>query len=274
MTEPPWWESFFRGGWTRVQTGGYPPERTRAEVDFAMQALGLTPGDRVLDIPCGEGRLAIELAARGFSVTGVDFNPAALELARTRALERHVQVELIEADMREPLRAAAFDAVLCFFGSFGYFSDEDNLRSARVFAAALREGGRLLIDNHVVETVIPRYQERSWGWSGTPGTSTRLLEEHRWDHETGRMIYSWTFVDADGRLETAHSSIRVYTYRELCELLRAAGFRTLSGVETLTGQPFGPRHPQAQPDRDQVNHEHGMLAMIGRDDDECRALGV
>jgi SAM-dependent methyltransferase len=235
-----WWEGYFRGAWGRVQAAGYPEERTRSEVDFAIEALGLAGGERVLDVPCGEGRHSIELAARGFAVTGVDFNPGALEAARARAKERKVTAQFLEADMREPQTAGSFDAVLCFFGSFGYFSDAENLRCARAFASALREGGRLLIDTQVAESLLPRYAERDWIWSGTPGSSLRIMQERSFDHETGRILASWALVDPDGGIETARSSIRLYTYRELCELLRAAGFTgAMTGVETLTGQPFG-----------------------------------
>jgi hypothetical protein len=141
--------------------------------------------------------------------------------------------------MREPQSAGGFDAALCFFGSFGYFSDAENLRCARAYATALREGGRLLIDTHVAESLLPRFAERDWIWSGTPGSSLRILQERRFDHENSRILGTWTLVNPDGGLETAHSSIRLYSYRELCELLRAAGFTgPRTGVETLTGQPF------------------------------------
>jgi hypothetical protein len=68
----------------------------------------------------------------------------------------------------------------------------------------------------------------------------RILQERRIDHEAGRILGSWTLVDPEGGIETAHSSIRLYAYRELCELLRAAGFAgPMTGVETLSGKPFG-----------------------------------
>lgn len=236
--ESEWWRPFYVGPWTQVQAQGYPNERTQAEVDFIVQALALTPPGRVLDVPCGEGRHAIELAARGFEVTGVDFNPAALETARARAVGRGVAVEFHEGDMRALPFTGAFDAALCFFGSFGYFSDDDNLRSARAFARALAGGGKLLIDTQVMETVFTRFNERQWAWSGERDRSIRMLEERRWDHAAGRMIASWTFIHPGGRIESAESSIRLYTYAELCELLRTAGFARFVGLETLTGRPF------------------------------------
>ena len=234
----PWWEDFFRGPYFKVQGPGYPAARTAAEVDVLVAALELRPGQRVLDVPCGEGRHTIELGARGIACAGVDFNPAAVAAARTRAAERQVDVELHVADMRTIAFADEFDAAFCFFSSFGYFSDDDNLRCARALCSALRPDGKLLIDTQVMETVLPRFSERSWSWADAPGTSTRILEERRWNAAAGRILSNWTFIDPSGAIETAELSIRLYTCRELSELLRQAGFRELRAVETLTGAPF------------------------------------
>jgi cyclopropane fatty-acyl-phospholipid synthase-like methyltransferase len=57
--DEPWWISFFAGAWGEHQEAGYPPERTRAEVDFILRSLDLASGARILDLPCGEGRHAI-----------------------------------------------------------------------------------------------------------------------------------------------------------------------------------------------------------------------
>jgi len=67
-----WQETFFRGvaldAWRRVIN----PDMTRVEVDFLERALGVETGARLLDIPCGNGRHAIELAGRGYNLTGLD----------------------------------------------------------------------------------------------------------------------------------------------------------------------------------------------------------
>lgn len=59
-----WWKTYFSGmsleGWRHSHT----EEQTRAEVELAIKLLDLGPGARVLDVPCGEGRIALELAAR------------------------------------------------------------------------------------------------------------------------------------------------------------------------------------------------------------------
>lgn len=57
------------------------------------------------------------------------------------------------------------------------------------------------------------------------------------DIDRGRVDCEWTFID-DGNARSSKSSIRLYSYRELCELLREAGFTTFEALETVTGKPF------------------------------------
>ncbi len=76
---PKWYESFFHGIVLDMWRAAASPEQTRLEADFLERALGLRPGARVLDVPCGFGRHSLELASRGYRPTGVD--PAVAERA-------------------------------------------------------------------------------------------------------------------------------------------------------------------------------------------------
>jgi SAM-dependent methyltransferase len=231
-----WWSAFFRGPWEHLQLPGYPEERTRAEVEFMISALELQPGARVLDIPCGEGRHSIELARRGFLPTGLDFNPNAIAAAMKRAAEAGVDPFFMTLDMRELDASEKYDAVVCFFTSFGYFSDDENLDFARRVARALRPGGRFLLELHIAETVYPIFREREWSWvSKEP--PLRVLEERRLDLDSGRIESTWTFI-GDQETVSRSTSLRLYSYRELQSLLRAAGFSRFQAFETGKMEPF------------------------------------
>ena len=234
-----WWQEFFHGPWGEFQAKGFPfpPETALSEVDFLVSTLDLKAGDSVLDLACGTGRHSVELAARGLDMTGIDFNPTVLDVARRTAGERSVSVHFLELDMRELSGAGLYDAAISFWTSFGYFEDEaDDLRVAQRVAAALKPGGRFLIDLQVTESVLPRFQERRWVWFDEERPK-RLLEEASFDIDTGRVDCEWTFIE-DETVRSSRSSIRLYSYRELCELLREAGFRQFEGLETVTGTPF------------------------------------
>jgi SAM-dependent methyltransferase len=231
-----WWQSFFRGPWERVQLAGYPDERTDAEVTFIVEAMQLTAGARVLDVPCGEGRHSVELARRGFEPVGVDFNPVALEAGRVRARDKRVHVTFAEGDARTFAIDRPCDAAICFYGSFGYFDDADNLRFAKRVAESLRPGGQFLVDVQVVETVLPDFRARDWWWM-TPEQTTMVAEHRRFDVDTCRVEGTYTFI-GEGHNETASFSIRLYTCKELRELLREAGFTRFRALETITAEPF------------------------------------
>jgi cyclopropane fatty-acyl-phospholipid synthase-like methyltransferase len=69
---PDWWEGFFEGLWQDAQLGLWTEEDNRATADKIERAMGLRQPARIIDVPCGDGRISLELAARGHDVTGVD----------------------------------------------------------------------------------------------------------------------------------------------------------------------------------------------------------
>lgn len=183
-------------------------------------------------MPCGEGRISVELAARGHDVTGVDLNETFT--AARRADERGVNVAWQRHDMRELPFDSEFEAVLNFGGSFGCFDEADNARTSASAYRALRSGGRFLVDMPSPETLFPRFRERVWTQAG----ELLVLSENRYDHESGRSETDWTVVATDGRREYRHSSIRLYTYHELVTLLSGVGFARVQGFGTDDLEPF------------------------------------
>jgi cyclopropane fatty-acyl-phospholipid synthase-like methyltransferase len=232
-----WWETFFEGPWLEHQHRGFPPEQTSREVDFILGALGLEPGAKVLDMPCGEGRHSIEMAARGFRSVGVDFKEDTLEVARERAVAQGVDVEFVRADMRGFSAEGLFDGAICYGGSFGFFDEEGNLEVLEAFARALKPEGILLLDAHVAESLFPQFRERDWSWQGEGDHRTQLLQERRFDLRTRRVEAIWTTITKEGPISNP-VSIRIYAYRELEDLLRVVGFRDFDARATGTGEPF------------------------------------
>jgi SAM-dependent methyltransferase len=233
-TMPDWWEGFFEGLFQDVQLGVGTEDDNRTAVDKMLRVLGLQGRARILDAPCGGGRISLELAARGHDVTGVDITERFVAEARRRAGERGLAIRWERGDIRDLWFESEFEAVLNFGGSFGYFGEEDNARVVGGMYRALAPGGRLLIDAPTPETVFPRFREQLWSTTGDLIALTR----NRYDHETGRVEGDWTVVAPDGRRETLRSSIRLYTYRELAGMVRAAGFTRAQGFDAEDLEPF------------------------------------
>jgi SAM-dependent methyltransferase len=230
-----WWESFFPDLYLELQRhhGGAYVGDARQEAAFIARVLRVQPPARLLDVPCGAGRHALELASLGFGITGVDLTAGALEEARRHAAERHLALDWHRLDMRELPWTERFDGAYCFHGSFGYFNESGDRRFLAAAARALRPGARLLIDTHIAETLLPRFQARNWTRLG----QHLLLEDRSYDHERGRVDTDWTLI-GDDRVLQRTSSIRLYTYAELVRLLQGAGFWETEAYDTSTQLPF------------------------------------
>ena len=216
-----WYDGFFEGDYLDLLARRFPAERTEHEVDFIVEKLGVEPPARILDLACGHGRISVALARHGYRVTGLDLSPRSLTFARAAAADEGLDVEWVHADMREIRQGAGFDAVVNVFTAFGYFEDdEENQRVLDGVAAALRPGGRFLIDVINVLSLARRYNERLWDDLGEGAVQ---LAEHAFDFLRGRNTARWTFIRPDGtRSELVHS-VRTYAPNELAAMLERAG---------------------------------------------------
>jgi len=124
---------------------------TLAEVDFIIAELALRPGSRILDMGCGTGRHSVELARRGYRMTGVDLSRGMLEQAKMAAAKAGVEIELIQADATEVKLKPVFDGAICLCeGSFGLLGSNHSARDQgyailRNISDAIKPGGRLIL---------------------------------------------------------------------------------------------------------------------------------
>lgn len=228
-----WWENFFSGVFLDLWRAAISEERTRAEGDFLQQVLKLSPPGRVLDAPCGNGRLSLDLASRGYQLTGVDIAADFTEEARAEAVKRNLSVVFEQRDMRDLHWDGEFDGVFSMGNSFGYFDDEGNIAFLKAVARTLKPGGRFALDAMCAETILPRFEERTWA----PVGDILFIEENHYDHVEGRYVTDYSLV-RDGRVEKKTSSHRIYSFRELCRLLNEAGFENCQSYGSLNREPF------------------------------------
>ncbi len=229
-----WHHHFFEGRWLQAQCQSFSADENRELAEACVELLQQMPGAKILDIPCGDGRIALELAADGFRLTGVDRSRELIDRARDRARERGIEAEFVEGDMRTWIAPEPHDGAVCLWSSFGYGSAGEDAAFLRNLATSLRPGALLVLDTHVVETLLPQWEESSWRWAG----EILVAEQRQWDPESGRVETEWVLADADGR-ETRRSSIRIYTYRDLCNLLSENGFEDIEGFGSPALEPFG-----------------------------------
>ena len=97
-------------------------------IEFICTELVLPTKARILDLCCGPGRYAVELAHRGYDVVGLDINEQYLALARQLAEREGVLATFLTGDMREIPFESHFDAIINVHTSFGYFDSEGENR--------------------------------------------------------------------------------------------------------------------------------------------------
>jgi SAM-dependent methyltransferase len=126
MTEQTGWAAFFNEHAPRYEENVFT-KNTGAEVDFLITELGLRPGATILDVGCGTGRHAIELARRGFAVTALDISAGMLAEARRHAQAAGVRVDWRQEDATRFALASEFDAVICLCeGACGLLASGDD----------------------------------------------------------------------------------------------------------------------------------------------------
>jgi SAM-dependent methyltransferase len=213
-----WWENFFEGVAVDLWLRALPPEHTEREAEFLARTLAVPTGARLLDVPCGAGRLSLALARRGYELTGVDWSLEFLNHARSRDTLQAVTWE--RRDMRDLPWRAQFDGAFCVGNSFGYLDDEGNVSFLRAVATTLKPGARFVLETPMVlEHLLGHLQDRVW-WNVD---DLYLLVANTYDHTQQRLDIEYTFVSS-GRVEVRRGSHRAYTYRELVELIEAADF--------------------------------------------------
>ena len=221
MTARGWWDGYFDETFIDIYRDFLTPERTEREIQGLREMTMLQPGAQVLDVACGWGRHSIELARRGFVVTGLDWSETLLARARKRARAAGVEVELVQGDMREIPWKERFDGVLSLYSSLGYFlSDEEDLRVLRGAHAALKPGGTFVLETMHRDHIVGGFAERDW-WE-TDGGAT-VWVEREFDAIDG-VSREWTRWSKGDRKGEKYHELRIRTATEWDRLLREAGF--------------------------------------------------
>lgn len=237
----PWWEEVFSEEFARANRK-QTAQQIKREVDFIEHSLGVAPGGAMLDLACGSGRHAVELAGRGYHVVGYDLSVFQLALASDAAQEKAQQINFLQGDMRQLSFEDTFDGIICWNTSFGYFEEDKNIEVAERIFKALRPGGMLLLD----------VANRDYAAANTPcqvwfeGDSCVCMDDVSIDYITSRLRVKRSVIMDDGRTRECQYSLRLYALHELGRLLHEVGFRVAeaSGHIATPGVFFGETSPR------------------------------
>lgn len=235
---PEWYESFFDALANDVWRALVPAEASDAEAAFLVRQLCTpVPGARrLLDVPCGDGRLALRVAALGHCIVGIDLSDYAINRLRHDDVRGRVDARV--GDLRDlgvaVCDAEVFDGAWCMGNSFGYLGHRDTVAFLAVLAARVRPGGRFVLDAATAaEAVLAHLGERDRYEVGR----AVLTNVHTYEVRTSTMVSQMTLELGDQRDQRV-ARHRVMTCREIVDLLEGAGFCVEEIAGGFNGEEF------------------------------------
>lgn len=246
MDETNWWKTAFDQGYLDTYLADFTEERTSREIDFVIKAAKLTSKDKILDLACGHGRHSIELAKRGFNVTGLDYSEFFLKKARADAEKLGVETTFVHGDMRKLPFDEEFDVILTLFTTFGYFDDETNQKVLEEINKSLKPEGRFLIDVISGEAVFRRFNSEGVKEEGSnilKRSETRqmgkvIVNEIEWFDPKKQLIETLREWVDNGKKQQWKHYLRVYTIPQYRQMFSKAGFK----IEEIWGDFQGNPH--------------------------------
>ena len=237
-----WWKDFFDADYLRIWGEFIPPETTASEVEGLWQLLSLHDGSRVLDAPCGYGRLSQPLAERGCLVVGVDQSETLLQYAESQRSHLPLdRLRYVRHDLRQPLPENGFDAAINVFSSLGYGAEEDDLAIVRNLRDAVRPGGVVLIETMHRDLTVANLLRNPPALRLEDGTL--VVQQPRFDPIAGRVDARWYWSGPRGS-GSKTATFRAYSATELVALVEKAGLRFHSAHRGCSPEQFSGEGPE------------------------------
>jgi ubiquinone/menaquinone biosynthesis C-methylase UbiE len=213
-----------------------------------LSGFGITSGN-LLDLCCGNGRISIHIAKKGFKAVGLDISKAFLEDAKRKAEEHKVSsmVTFLEGDVRNLKKVVGkirqpFDVVVNAWTSIGYFSQRDDLKIFKQARELSKENAVLLI----AETMHTEFLALKFVPTGySEVDNIVLLESRNYDPTTARLKTVWNFYKKCGEnlefIDRVEYELHIYSPSELSSLLRKAGWEPVAFYGSFSAlQPMSP----------------------------------
>jgi ubiquinone/menaquinone biosynthesis C-methylase UbiE len=229
----PWYEELF-ADFAKTYDKEVFTQGTLQEVGFIEREIGHNQQLKILDVGCGTGRHAVELARRGYEVTGIDLSEAQLSHAKEKAKNAGVSVRFLQRDARKSGFKDRFDlAIMLCEGGFSLMeTDEENYAILSSCARALKPGGKFIFT--CLNALFPLVN--SFKDIVNSETTSTQTPQNKFDVATLRSRSVLKAVDDSGRKMTLHCNERFYMPSELHWMLHSLGFKDINVFGCTVGK--------------------------------------
>ena len=189
----------------------------------------------ILDVACGTGALTALLASRGYSMTGIDRARGMLKVARQKAENLDLDIPFHQGDMLNFQLDQQFDVILCTYDSINYASNEKELQETfKRVSTHLAPEGLFIFDITTEKNIVEHFHNRTFSENHQDYS---FIWKNNYIHHTKMCRTFLTFFIREGemfhRYEEVHHQ-RIYEVGTVNDLLKAAGYRTLSAYDMYT----------------------------------------
>lgn len=200
---------------------------TSGECDFIEKEIAYDRSLKIIDIGCGTGRHSIEMAKRGYQITGIDLSESQLKRAREKAKEQGVEIDFQKQDARDLSFVREFDlAIMLCEGSFPLMeTDEMNFEILKNATKALKSKGKLIFTT--LNGLFPLFHSVNEFYESAQKEGQSQCKECSFDLMTFRDHNVAVFEDDSGNKKELKCNERYYVPSEITWLLKSLGYKKI-----------------------------------------------
>ncbi len=224
-------------------------ENTKAQIKFLKNLFKKNKVKKIIDVPCGTGRHAIELSKIGFSITGIDKGKTMVKYAKNKAEKCGVKVKFIVQDMQKIKLKEKFDAAIIMYGSLAYLtSNESILKCLLSIKNNLKKNGIVIIeDDNPWQDIVARrlttvYKIKS--------ADRKMIVRHKIkvhkENNLMEIMSSYERYIKNKKLQIKADKrpiiLRIFSKNELELILTMAGFKNIKTFGNFSGKKFSSKN--------------------------------
>jgi len=221
-----WYESIFENYGKNYDNENFA-QGTIGECDFIEKEINFDKTLKIIDIGCGTGRHSVELAKRGYQVTGIDLSSSLLERAREKAKAENLNIDFQKHDARKLPFKNEFDlAIMIYEGAFPLMeTDEMNYEILKNAYNVLKSKGKIIFTT--LNGLFPLFNSVEKFYTETAGEGDAECKNNFFDLMTFRNFSVVTIKDDSGNIKELKCNERYYVPSEITWLLKSLGFKNI-----------------------------------------------